>query len=197
MITRRTLSIIVALAAIPVAMLAWWLGSPLFLDRTVDEEFPLTAGATIPDSMTQSGVEQLMAGLADRSDEVAEPMPGGGAPEALRRGRFEDADGAHRGAGRATVYRLANGDHVLRFEDFRVTNGPDQRVLLTSHPEPTSRADLDAAGYVELGRLKGNVGDQNYAIPNEVDLVDQRSVVIYCRPFHVVFSVARLAAVDE
>ena len=42
MVTRRTLGIIVALAAIPVAILAWWLGSPLFLDRTVDEDFPLT-----------------------------------------------------------------------------------------------------------------------------------------------------------
>ena len=180
MATRRTRGIIVA-AAIPVAILAWWLGSPLFLDRTVDEDFPHTATATIPDSM----------------DQVTEPMPGSGAPEAILRGQFEDADRSHRGAGVATVYRRENGDHVLRFQDFRVTNGPDLRVLLTSHPQPTSRADLDAAGYVELGRLKGNVGDQNYPIPNEVALVDHRSVVIYCRPFHVVFSVARLTAVDE
>ncbi len=75
MVTRRTVRIIVALAAIPVAILAWWLGSPLFLDRTVDEDFPHTARATIPDSMTQGEVEQLLAGLADRMDEVAEPMP--------------------------------------------------------------------------------------------------------------------------
>ena len=197
MVTRRTLGILVALAAIPVAVLAWWLGSPLFLDRTVDEDFPYAEKATIPDSMTQGEVEQVMAGLADQMDEVAEPMPSGDAPEALLHGRFVDADNFHRGSGRATVYRLGNGDHILRFEDFRVTNGPDLRVLLTSHAEPTSRADLDAAGYVELGKLKGNVGDQNYPIPNDVDIADQHSVVIYCRPFHVVFSVARLAVVGE
>ena len=177
MVTRRTLGVIVAVAAI----LAWWLGSPLFLDRTVDEDFPHTATATIPDS----------------TDQVTQRMPGSGAPEAILRGQFEDADRSHRGAGVATVYRLENGDHVLRFQGFRVTNGPDLRVLLSSHPKPTSRADLEAAGYVELGRLKGNVGDQDYPIPSEVELGDQRTVVIYCSPFHVVFSVARLEAVDE
>ncbi len=196
MATRRTIGILVVLAA-PVAILAWWLGSPLFLDRTVDEDFPIDARATIPDSITQGEVEQVAAGLADQMDEIAEPMPDGDAPEALRRGQFVDADNSHRGVGRATVYRLANGDHLLRFEEFRVTNGPDLRVLLTSHAGPTSHADLDAAGYVELGQLKGNVGDQDYPIPNDVDIAGQRSVVIYCRPFQVEFSVTRLATVDQ
>jgi hypothetical protein len=103
-----------------------------------------------------------------------------------------DADRFHRGSGNATVYRLAEGDLVLRFEDFQVTNGPDLRVLLTQHPDPTSHSDLETAGYVELGRLKGNIGSQNYPISSDIDVADQRSVVIYCRPFQVVFSVALL-----
>lgn len=194
---RRALGLILVLVAIPVVGLAWWLGSPLFLDRTVDEEFPRTANATIPDSMTQGEVEEAMASIAAGTDGVTEPMPDGTDPEVIYRGQFEDADRVHRGRGTATIYRLSDGSHLLRFEDFRVTNGPDLRVLLTGHAGPNSRADLEATGYVELGRLKGNVGDQNYVIPADLVIDDQRSVVIYCRPFHVVFSVARLAKENE
>jgi hypothetical protein len=41
--------------------------------------------------------------------------------------------------------------------------------------------------------LKGNVGNQNYDIPDEIDLDQFQSVVIYCVPFHVVFSSAALS----
>lgn len=44
--------------------------------------------------------------------------------------------------------------------------------------------------YVDLGKLKGNVGNQNYAIPADVDLSQYRGVMIYCQPFHVLFSIA-------
>ena len=43
-----------------------------------------------------------------------------------------------------------------------------------------------------LGSLKGNVGNQNYEIPADADVNALFSVVIYCSPFHVVFSVAPL-----
>ena len=42
---------------IPVLALAWWLGSPLFISKTVDEEFPLTVGADIPEGMSRSEAE--------------------------------------------------------------------------------------------------------------------------------------------
>ena len=77
-------------------------------------------------------------------------------------------------------------------EDFNVTNGPDLRVLLANVPDPGDRDELTAGGYVELDKLKGNVGSQNYPIPETVDLAEVRSVVIYCRPFNVVFAVATL-----
>ncbi len=65
-------------------------------------------------------------------------------------------------------------------------------MLLTEHPSPERREDLETAGYVELNKLKSNVGNQNYVVPDSVDASRQRSVVIYCRPFHVIFSVATL-----
>jgi len=77
-----------------------------------------------------------------------------------------------------------------------VTNGPELHVILAPHPNPESRGDVTAAGYVDLGKLKGNIGDQNYAIPENVDLPGVGSVVIYCKPFHVIFSVATLQKVS-
>ena len=45
---------------------------------------------------------------------------------------------------------------------------------------------------MDLGKLKGNIGNQNYAIPEDVDVSIQMTVVIYCVPFHVFFSIAAL-----
>ena len=193
--TRRRVVIgALAVLAVPVVAIAWWLGSPLFLDRTVQEAFPYSGGAVVPPGMTQRQVEETMATLAEIDAPASEAMPGAMAAAAVvKAGRFMDADSFHRGSGSATVYRLGDGAHVLRLEDFRVTNGPDLRVILSPHPSPRSRGDVTDAGYVELGKLKGNVGDQNYSLPADVEPDAFASVVIYCKPFHVIFSVAEFA----
>ena len=116
-------------------------------------------------------------------------------PIALLEGGFIDGDAFHRGDGTATVYDLGDGSRVLRFEEFEVTNGPDLRVLVTPDPNPFDHDALAAAGYTELGRLKGNIGNQNYDIPPDVDTDSIGSVIIYCAPFHVIFAVATLNAV--
>ena len=207
--TRKRILIAIAVLAVPALALAWWLGSPLFIDRAVDEEFPLTADAAIPAGMTRAQVERTMETMAmlpgeamDEAMPAAAPdadapdagAPAERAPVVVKRGMFRDADGFHRGEGSATVYRLADGSHTLRFEDFRVTNGPDLRVLLVAHPDPGGRSDVRDSANVELDRLKGNVGNQNYPLPPDVSPDDYESVVIYCRPFQVVFSVAPLSA---
>ena len=55
-----------------------------------------------------------------------------------------------------------------------------------------SQRDVKTPGYIDLGKLKGNIGNQNYPIPADLDLSPGGSVVIYCVPFHVIFSVASL-----
>lgn len=185
---------------IPVAWFAWWLLSPLFIETAVHEEFPLAHQAVVPANMTMAEVEDAMAAAANLERPIDEAMPDSPAaagapadPQAGLTGQFRDADSFHKGSGTATVYDLgADGGQILRLEDFRVTNGPDLRVLLANAPNPESHSDLDDAGYVELGKLKGNVGSQNYSIPATVSLADVQSVVIYCNPFRVVFSVATL-----
>lgn len=190
------------LLIIPVAWLAWWLLNPLITTTEVHEEFPLAYQAAVPPNMSMAEVEDAMAAAANLERPIDEAMPDSPAsagapaePQTRLTGQFRGADSFHKGSGTATVYDLgADGGQILRLEDFRVTNGPDLRVLLANAPNPKNRSDLDDAGYVELGKLKGNVGSQNYAIPSSVSLADVESVVIYCNPFRVVFSVATLEA---
>ena len=233
--------------------LTWSLASPLFINVTVEEEFPFAAQAVVPDGMERSDVEGAMAGMAMVDDSVmVEGMPSSGsmtassmveagmsvtaidsrimsnmvegmvmganatdessmlqaadmigpamvaiteqqgAPVALRVGSFRDADSFHRGSGDATIYSAPGGGLLLRLEDLNVTNGPALHVILSPHPDPMRSPDVKQAGYVDLGPLKGNRGDQNYAIPMGYDISSASSVVIYCKPFSVVFSVASL-----
>ena len=202
MFTRKRIIIaVIVIVGIPALALAWWLLSPLFISTTVDEEFPLASNAVIPADMTMAEAEEIMVEAASEFNNYDERVPTEMAmPDdamkmdasvvKVRSGSFRDADSFHKGSGTATIYRGADGQNVLRLEDFRVTNGPDLRVLLVPNPDPQGRDDV--AGYIELGKLKGNMGNQNYFLPESEDGSGFGSVVIYCRPFHVVFSVATL-----
>lgn len=179
-------------AAIPAIALGWWLGSPLFLNKTVDEEFPRTVSAVIPDSMTREEAEEQMEEAAGENVESMEGMtPGMERDSAIawKSGEFMDEDRLHRGSGKATLYTLEDGKNFLRIENLDVTNGPDLFVLLMEDPEGRDKDQ----GYVNIGRLKGNRGNQNYEIPADVVLSDQNSVMIYCRAFSVIFSIAELS----
>ena len=181
-------ALVAAAIAVPIIAAGWWLGSPLFLDREVDEAFPLSADAAVPDGMTQDEVEGEMADAAATDVPADEPMDEAmAAGEVLASGAFEGADEFHTGTGTATLYELTDGRRILRFEGFEVTNGPDLRVYLT--PDGT-----DVAAGVELGRLKGNVGNQNYDVPADLDVGLPLTVVIWCQPFRVLFASAELAA---
>ena len=193
--TRKILTAAAVIAAIPAIVLAWWLASPLFINTTVDEEFPLTVSADIPDGITREEAEETMATMAKMDNTMTEPtMPAMSSAMALSMGNFRDADSFHKGSGTATVYQLEDGSHVLRFEDFRVTNGPDLRVLLSKAADIANKGEFQQYEYVELDRLKGNIGNQNYVIPADLDVSQYGSVVIYCKPFQVLFSVAPLTA---
>lgn len=72
---RRGVIIGAVLVAIPVLAVAWWLGSPLFIDRVVDEPFPRAAMAVIPDDMTEEEVEEVMEEAEADDVMVEEPMP--------------------------------------------------------------------------------------------------------------------------
>ena len=237
--------------------LGWSLGSPLFTNVTVEEQFPFALNAEVPEGMEREDVEMAMAGMAMVDDPIMEEamprssaidaasaMSSGNAvvlmtgeeiealaevyemvadgadggmdaamvekgvqmlepvvmavvePEsevrALKQGDFKDADSFHRGSGQAIIYTTPEGGHLLRLENLEVTNGPALHVVLSPHEDPTRSNEVLLEGYSDLGDLKGNRGNQNYTIPADVDLSVIKSVVIYCKPFAVVFSVATL-----
>lgn len=195
LLQRPSVRALLAVGLIVLGAAGWWLGSPLFIDDEVDEAFPLSATAIVPDDMTRDEVETEMEDAAESPVVMEdEPMPAvetePAGPIPLLTGSFQDADDFHQGSGTATVYELEDGSRVLRFEDFEVTNGPDLHVLLVPDGAPSDRDDL--TGYVDLGSLKGNVGNQNYEIPTDVDIYEFGSIVIYCEPFHVLFASASL-----
>ena len=193
MTLKKTLIGVVVIVVLAGAAFAWWLLSPLFLNTTVEEEFPFSATADMPVGMTQIEAEDIMQGMAKVDMEEMEEMPDEMAQAvALASGMFRDADSFHKGSGTATIYRLPDGMGALRFENLDVTNGPDLRVLLSTHPDPQNKAELNEAGYLHIGKLKGNRGNQNYELPPDADLESFGSVIIYCMPFHVIFSVAPL-----
>ena len=156
------------IAAIVVAVVvAWALFRPelLFVNKTVSESFPASNVAVASDSTAAS-------------------------PELT--GQFHTV--AHETKGTASVYTLQNGQRVLRLTNFTTSNGPDVRVLLVAAADAKDNDAVKAAGSVELGKLKGNTGDQNYDIPAGLDLSKYRAVTIWCKRFSANFGTAPLGS---
>jgi hypothetical protein len=109
---------------------------------------------------------------------------------AVATGRFHSV--AHETHGTATIQDLGGGRRILRLTEFATSNGPDVRVYLVAAPDAADNATVTKAGFVELGKLKGNQGDQNYDLPDDLDLTHYRAVTIWCRRFSVNFATAPL-----
>jgi hypothetical protein len=108
----------------------------------------------------------------------------------LARGEFHNADKT--GKGTATVYELTTGKRVLRLTDFHTDNGPDLYVRLIAADDANDTASVAKTDHVELAKLKGNKGNQNYELPEGVDLARYRVVSIWCNRFSVNFAAAPL-----
>jgi uncharacterized protein with LGFP repeats len=98
----------------------------------------------------------------------------------------------HKTSGRALVLVTGGGRH-LRLEHLNTSNGPDLRVYLSTAAPDAKWSTFDD-DYIELGKLKGNIGSQNYEIPGGTDLTRFKSAVIWCKRFSVPFGAAALAA---
>lgn len=102
-------------------------------------------------------------------------------------GNFVGAgDGFHNVEGVAKIITLADGKTFLRLENLKATNGPDLYVYLST--------GKDASDIVNLGRLKGNIGNQNYEIPAGTDLSKYNTVLIWCKAFSTLFGSANLSS---
>jgi hypothetical protein len=96
-------------------------------------------------------------------------------------------DGIHNAEGITKIIPLQDGTNILRLENLRVTNGPDLYVYLSP--------DKSTSNFVNVGKLKANNGNQNYDIPASRDLSKYDTILIWCRPFSVLFGSAELNSV--
>jgi hypothetical protein len=200
---------------------AFYLISPLFISTEVDE--PLPTGAVQSDSfqkfiamneeekmqaaqrMSSQDRDEIMSAAAGVNNSLDEPMDqtllqqlqprsnttstADTIQKTFRTGSFVGAgDGIHNAEGIAKVIPLQDGSNILRLENLHVTNGPDLYVYLAT--------DKSASDFVSLGKLKANNGNQNYNVPTETDLTNYDTVLIWCRPFSVLFGSAELTLVS-
>ena len=218
---RRALLTFLLLDAVLLVGIGLYAIVPHFVTSRVDEAFP-TAAAVAPTASAVPAAAQPAAmatppppaAVAAASTPAAStPVPAtapaappsppasgavtapaaGAEPVALASASFGPGFAAYKGEGRATIFKLADGQLVLRFEDFKVTNGPDLFVYLSGHPAPRTPGQLTEGGGLQVARLKANTGNQNYDLPDDLDLATFKSVVIYCKQFSTVFSTAELA----
>jgi hypothetical protein len=168
---------------------AWYIGAgalalvSLKAGRSIG--IPILAGYLIASIAT--GGYLAATTLVDRTvnETVVTGMPASEVPAAPQRkrtnveearGRFVSAE--HATSGTARVVKLASGRRVLTLTDFETSAGPDLRVRI---------------GDADLGALKGNRGDQQYGIPEDVD-PRGGTVRIWCRAFSALFGSAALRA---
>jgi hypothetical protein len=125
-----------------------------------------------------------------RVDEAMPAARGSSSPQILASGQFYSI--LHPTAGTATVYGMGDGSRVLRFTNFTTSNGPDVHVYMVAADDAKDSASVLRAGFIDLGTIKGNMGDQNYTLDPDVELSKYRAVSVWCKRFSVNFGAARL-----
>jgi hypothetical protein len=190
-IARSPITWIITAAVVVILGVGLALTQPwkLFIDEKVDEAFPVAvvAGDT-PAAEADGPTDDEMV-----DDENVSPAPSTAAPQpevvSLAMGDFISRD--HGTSGQAIIVELGDAQRYLRIENLETDNGPDLFVYLsTAAPDaPTGEFEAD---FVNLGGLKGNIGNQNYEIPADIDVSRFASVVIWCDRFSSPFGAAPL-----
>jgi hypothetical protein len=124
---------------------------------------------------------------------VHEELPttaGGSSAQTLASGTVHGV--LHRTEGTATIYRIGDGSLILRFTNFRTSNGPDVHVYLVAAEDAKDNSSVQRTGFIDLGSIKGSIGDQNYTLGPDVDLSKYRAVSVWCKRFSVNFGTAAL-----
>ena len=137
-----------------------------------------------PANMTSDETEMIMTGAAQMTREVNETIAAMSPAELekatillLRSGNFSSPQNETRAQGLAKILSV-NDNQFLRFENFKITNGPDLHVYFTN--------GIDIKSGMDLGSLKGNIGAQNYFLGDVANKYD--TVVIASKPFGTIFA---------
>jgi hypothetical protein len=170
--------------ALVVFVLVWFQPQKLFIDDRVDEPVPVAQTTALPSAVATPAEPPAARSPSPRPAAPQEP-------QVIAHGSFRS--GEHHTEGTASVLALSDGRRFLRLTDFETSNGPVVVVWLSAAAASAPDGDVDDAVHLDLGGLKGNIGNQNYELPADVDLSRYRSVVIWCARFHVAFGAASLS----
>jgi len=168
---KALIAIILVIVLVPTGVYAL---SPLFFNTMIDEPAPTMKDSKMPIQEKEGTSKPL---VTMNQDSIGKMLSSGGF---VGRG-----DQIHDVTGVAKILKDESGLKYLRLENFKSTNGPDLHVYLAT--------DEKASDYVILGKLKANIGNQNYEIPDGVDLAKYHEVLIWCKQFSVLFGSAELA----
>ncbi len=128
---------------------------------------------------TRRELEEMVTAVKENVVEMVESEP---APlRLLAQGDFIQR--FHSVKGSALLITTETGQ-IVRFEDFETDNGPQLHIYLSK--------DLSADDFVDLGTIKATKGNVNYAVPQGTDTNKYKYVLVWCRPFGVLFSYANL-----
>ena len=108
----------------------------------------------------------------------------------IQQGSFRS--GEHHTTGTVHLLALRDGSTTLRLAPFHTSNGPAVHVWLSEAAPDASDSTIANSPHADLGGLKGNIGDQNYAVPRTAGSTRYRTVVIWCERFSVTFGYAPL-----
>ncbi len=196
---RRNPNITMMGAIVGVALLVfafvWFEPHKAFIDERVDETIPRAATVTpttsVPSTTPESSAATTSAPVDETPVVLTTPDPVVTYPVLLSESTLIDV--AHGGSGTVLVLELEDGSRVLRFENLDVLNGPDLVVILSDR-SLSGADDYTDGEYLILGELKGNIGNQNYEIPADIDLSEWATAAIWCRRFNTTFNVASITA---
>jgi hypothetical protein len=203
---RRGVVIPVAIVVLGlvVFVLVWFQPQKLFIDDKVDQDAPVGATPITPatpstsvapttPATTAAAAPATLPGTVAQTAPTVPPATASPttvpAPVPPAPTQFVSLD--HGTTGNLLVLQDAEGVRYVRFEAFETDNGPDLFVYLSTNPVDGSEQAFDD-DFVNLGRLQGNIGDQNYALPPDVDLSRFQSVVVWCDRFNSAFGAAPL-----
>ena len=193
--------LLITILVLGVLAFAWWTISPFFIDTVVDDALPTSIQKQL-DRETSSTIMDTTSTISIRnaSEEKTLEQPEEGYKTAVVHTKTSaqtsepalivpetftiEYTPGHSASGAVRVIQTPSDGAIVRYENYNGTNGPDLYVYLTN--------DLDADEFISLGRAKGNQGNINYSVPDDVDVDEYKYVVTWCKAFGVLFDYAEI-----
>lgn len=153
------------------------------LDNSLNVQDKMEVSDFIKNETVMDEFKKDMDLMQNKTVEMEDQMPS--QTQIVFIGDFQRA--IHDVEGKALLIETPNGK-ILRFEDFETLNGPQLKIYLS--------VDKRASDFVDLGDIKATKGNINYEVPSDVDVSKYNHVLVWCKPFGVLFSYAELKSLS-